>query len=355
MSPDDANLSLINAPSPTDDPTSRANIVGIYDQGTTVVGLSPNGVWMVSDGQPSSPPPTVTPGAGGWNIEFDAGRQGTSPVADKFNDLCGGAAHVYCATPNPDSTPADLNFFFGMTLNIQAGGYSSTATVYLGQGSNGWQNNWWIGGDCISSEGIFTAWVGPNLIAVTFEANGTNCFLFDNENGDPPTMRSNVVTLLDNTGTIVGVNPNGQWMVTFGQPMNTPPTVTPNLSSTSNTFNIELDAGRQNSSPVADQFNSLCGGASNEWGISSVFDTSPSELNFFFGIDVKLVSGGDAITVPLYLGQGSSGTDNNWWIGGKYISDSGQLSVDIEGKTVTLNMSSSGSNEFIFNASTPSE
>ena len=36
MSPDDANLSLTHdSLSPTDDPTSRTNIVGIYDQGTT--------------------------------------------------------------------------------------------------------------------------------------------------------------------------------------------------------------------------------------------------------------------------------------------------------------------------------
>ena len=353
MSPDDANLS------PTDSPTAPTNNVTILDMSGTIVGVSYNGVYMVSDGQPSNPPPLVTPESGYpgnfWNIEFDAGRQDTTPVADKFNGLCGSAANEFSGTPNLGSSPKQLNFFFGVNFTLQSGGNSQTVTAYLGQGNNDWQNNWWIGGDCISSEGALSAWLGPDLIALSLQGNGAG-FLFGNPNADGPTRRPNVVTLVDNSGTIVGVTPNGQWMVTNGQPMNTPPTVTPNLSSTQNTFNIELDAGRQDSGPVAEQFNTLCGGAANEWGISTVTDSSPSQLNFFFGIDVKLMSGGDGIVVPLYLGQGSSGTgNNNWWIGGKYISDSGQLSVDINGQTVTLNMQSSGSNEFIFNLATPSE
>ena len=347
-------MSPNEAASPAGDPTVRQNFTQLVDMSGMFTGVTQNNVWMVSDGQPSNPPPIVTPksvsSGNGWTIEFDAGRQDTSPVADKFIARCGGVDHVYTNTSNLSSGPSELNFFFGVDIALELNGNSATATVYLGQGSSGFSNNWWIGGDCISSEGIFTTWIGPDLIALGILNSGGIGFSFGAP-GSGPTLRSNVVTFLDNTNTIVGVSPNGQWMISFGQPMNTPPTVT---SPTANTFNIELDAGRQDTGPVADQFNTLCGGASNEWGIGSVMDTSPSELNFFFGVDIKLQSGGNTSIVPAYLGQGSTGPANNWWIGGKCISDSGQLSANVGGQTVTLGIQGSGSNEFIFVSPTDS-
>ncbi|HET6978975.1 MAG TPA: hypothetical protein VFI24_21765 [Pyrinomonadaceae bacterium] len=337
----------------TNDPDSLdQNYVDLNDITCTIVGASPNGVWMVSDGQGMNPPPSVTPTISPtgnlFSIELDAGRQDSTPVADKFNALCGGANNVVCTTTNIGNTPGQLNFFFGVDLSLKQGGVPSTVTVYLGQGSNDWgANNWWIGGDCISSEGVLSAWFGPDLITLPFTGNSTNQFLFSQLlNG--PTLRTNDVTFTDNSKTIVGVAPTGTYMVSAGQPMNTPATVTQNITPSSNGFTIELDAGRSDTGPVAASFNSLCGGAANEWGIGTVTDSSPGTLNFYFGVEIKLQVGTDTSTVIVYLGQGTSGPDNNWWIGGECISDSGQLTATVGGQTVTLNLSSSGSNGFIF-------
>ena len=97
-----------------------------------------------------------------------------------------------------------------------------------------------------------------------------------------PTIRSNVTTFFDTSNTIVGVTPNGVWMVSAGQPSNPPPKVTANLAPNANGFTIEFDAGRNDTSPVADSYNSLCGGADHEWSTNSPIDSSPSELNLYF-------------------------------------------------------------------------
>ncbi len=344
--------------------TLQSNTIWLNDDTATIVSISPNGVWMVSDGQPMNPPPTVTPTISPtgnvFNIELDAGRQDTSPVADKFNALCGGGDNMYCtSTVQFGSSPSELNFFFGVEIKVQSGADTSVVTAYLGQGSNdGGQNNWWIGGNCISSDGVLSAWFGPDLGTLSFVGIGANEFKFGHLVIGGPTLRSNIVTILDNSKTIVGVSPNGQWMVSNGQPMNTPPAVTANITPTSNNFNIELDAGRSDTGPVADSYNSLCGGASNEWGISTVTDSSPSTLNFYFGVELKLQSGTDTSIVTVYLGQGTSAQDNNWWIGGECISDSGQLTAVVGEEPVKLEISSSGSNGFIFSVasdSAPSE
>jgi hypothetical protein len=66
-----------------------------------------------------------------------------------------------------------------------------------------------------------------------------------------PTIRTNVVRFSDASCTIVGMSLGTQWSISNGQPANWPPTVTPNLSSSGNTFSIEFDAGRNDTSPVA--------------------------------------------------------------------------------------------------------
>ena len=175
MSPDEANSS------PAGDPTIRSNIVLLIDYSATInaVTVAP-GTWMVSAGQPSNPPPIVAvmldapQGSNGFSIEFDAGRDGTSAVANAFNDVCGGAAHEYCTTVGFPGGPGDLNFLFGLELHLQSGTNSSIVPVFLGQGSNGLQNNWWIGGACVSSSGSLTAPVATLRI----QGSGTNVFVF---------------------------------------------------------------------------------------------------------------------------------------------------------------------------------
>ena len=158
--------------SPTGDPTIRSNVFNILDTTKTITGISPNGQWMVSAGQPSNPPPTVTPNhsdAGyAYTIEFDAGRQATSPVADQFNTLSGGMSHEWCLE-SFDSSPSELNFYFGLIFTLEAGGASSQVTVYLAQGSNAFSNNWWIGGGSISNPGVLSATVGGENVGLLIQ------------------------------------------------------------------------------------------------------------------------------------------------------------------------------------------
>ena len=355
-------MSPNEAASPAGSPTIRQNFTQLVDMSGLITGVSPNGVWLVSPGQPSNPPPVVTPQTGGtgngWNIEFDAGRQQTSYVASQFNNLCG--ANECVNTGLGATSPTGLNFYFGLDLTLESNGNTATVTVYMAQGSDGLDNNWWIGGDNISNQGVLTAWVGPDLVAISLAGN-SNGFVFGTP-GTGPTIQSNIVEFFDSSGTIVGMSPNGQWMVTFGQPMNTPPTVTPAPASPGTGFSIEIDAGRQDSGPVADQFNTLCGGEGKEWCIHSAFSLSPSELNFFFGVDLKLQSGTNTAIVPIYLGQGSTeGIYNNWWIGGESITSpnalSAQLTANVGGTTVTLLIGATAnvSNQFLFSLQPSSE
>ena len=164
-----------------------------------------------------------------------------------------------------------------------------------------------------------------------------------------PTIRSNFVYFLDLSKTITDVQPNGQWMVSDGQPSKPPAKVTPNGNPAGNGYTIEFDAGRQGTSAVADSFNTVCGGVSNEWCGES-FDSSPSELNFYFGLNLFVGSGNPSVTV--YLAQGSNWS-NNWWIGGSCITNiPGLLKATVNGEAVTLLIQSSGDNGFNFSLAT---
>src|SRR5262245_61252293 len=54
----------------------------------------------------------------------------------------------------------------------------------------------------------------------------------------------------------------------------------------SSLWNITLMADRQNSGPVAQSFNAAAGGASHEFPTYTTMDTSPDELNFYFGVNL---------------------------------------------------------------------
>ena len=160
------------------------------------------------------------------------------------------------------------------------------------------------------------------------------------------TPRVNIATFFDTSMTIVNVTPTGQWVITSGQPAS-PPKVTPNPLPEDTAFTIEFDAGREGSSDVAQQFVKVCGSGENMWGIGATFDSTPSELNFFFGLILQLK--GSLAPVTVYLAQGSV-IDNNWWIGGGNIKGT-QLQFISGGNLAALDISGNSSNGFIFNAS----
>ena len=130
--------------------SSHSNVVTFNDNSNTITGITyvPNSL-VISDGQPSTVPPSIEKNGNTFKITLDAGRHKTTPVADKFNELSGGKQNEYA--PEGDSgVPAQLNFFFEIQIAFSSGGLSTFAYVYVGQGSFGSTNNWWIGGKAIS-------------------------------------------------------------------------------------------------------------------------------------------------------------------------------------------------------------
>lgn len=110
------------------------------------------------------------------------------------------------------------------------------------------------------------------------------------------------------------------WVVTEKQPVEPPPSIIKHDDQ----FVICFKSGRHKSGSVANGsngsngsngfngFNGATGGDGHVFSPFTMRDTHPAELNFYFGLAVHWVSGG---TTRLYLGQGSTMSRNNWWIG----------------------------------------
>ena len=181
MSPDDVNSSTNEASLSPTGTAIRINNVTLTDYTGTIVGISPTGVFFVSAGQPYKAPPVVTPNpvhpGTSFSIQFDAGRENTSIVAVWFDTMCGGSANEFCSTYSTGS-PNELNFAYEVNLQLQANGSTASETVYLGQGSMSLDNNWWIGGSCISSNGSLTATVGGHTVNLTLQSNVDDSFIF---------------------------------------------------------------------------------------------------------------------------------------------------------------------------------
>lgn len=133
---------------------------------------------------------------------------------------------------------------------------------------------------------------------------------------------TNVVTILDNAKVITNiVYVDNSLEVSQGQQSSPPPSINFSGGGIANGWSISLQANRQKTTQVANDFNNLFDGNDNEYSpVAS--STSPSQLNFFFGIDVYA---GQGVT-RVYLAQGSFGLTNNWWIG----------SNDLRGTTLNL-------------------
>src|SRR5262245_58857194 len=86
----------------------------------------------------------------------------------------------------------------------------------------------------------------------------------------------------------------------------------PIVARSGSAWTITVQANRQGSTVVADSFNRAAGGDGHEWATFDFADQTPAELNFYFGVSVTLDIDGTAYTVPVYLGQGHTGLDNNW-------------------------------------------
>jgi hypothetical protein len=142
-------------------------------------------------------------------------------------------------------------------------------------------------------------------------------------NSDETSIHSNTVKLygsmIQNVTYI-----NDSLDITTGQPSSPPPSIV----HSGHEWKITLKCGRKNSKEVAESFNKISGGSAHEYSGGTIA-SSPSELNFFFGVNVVFVSGTTEFPMDLYFGQGSYATTNDWWMGGSNITSTGMSSAVI--------------------------
>lgn len=153
----------------------------------------------ITQGQPSSPPPSIVHDGNTFQITLEAGREAAPMTATNFYNTCGGANHEYDGATTTSSGPGDLNFYFGVVLELQVNGQTGNATVYLGQGSTGLSNNWWIGGECIlvsNEECVFGCLVGDQVVRMSIAAQGDNEFFLNLLSVSPFSPIKNVFVLM---------------------------------------------------------------------------------------------------------------------------------------------------------------
>jgi len=129
--------------------TSRSNKVTIKCDTITAITYIGNSL-VITSGQPSSPPPTISQSSDEWSITMDCGRKANSSVAGQFTNLCGGIGHITCPSAWSDTSPSDLNFFFGNSVKFTINSVDYRTNIYFGQGHSHARNNWWIGGPNIA-------------------------------------------------------------------------------------------------------------------------------------------------------------------------------------------------------------
>lgn len=117
---------------------------------------------VITQGESSSPPPSIVQDASKWIITLQADRSGSENVADTFNTRVGGASHEYAPTGGgTGKMPDKLNFYFGITITFNIGGTRVSTDVYLAQGHYLLTNNWWMGAGALVNIGT------PMLLAIS--------------------------------------------------------------------------------------------------------------------------------------------------------------------------------------------
>ncbi len=280
----------------------------------------------ITGGQPWGGISTSSPYTPGGSLELNAkaGRHDSPGPAQWFNDR---APVKISQNNNPIK---NLNFAFMGELILNG----ATYTVAFGQGNQGsGQSPWFVGGqgfrgpfrDNQSSiqtpDGKFElSWNGKDSTN-QFELAATDC----GQGSLTTDMHSNVMYMdvedVEGGGNLTGAFTwSDQYSITDGQPWGG--VTTGPGGEFPGEFQITAQAGRHGSSGPAQWFLSqaqyMIGG--DTWEA-----TVPSDLNFAFsGLLTMTCSSAPCGSAPvgisnypIVIGQGSTGTSNNWWIGGQ--------------------------------------
>ncbi len=156
-------------------------------------------------------------------------------------------------------------------------------------------------------------------------------------------MSANVVTITDQSKLISNISyVKDSLEIPPSQPSQDPTVEVASSTPTETVFKITLEAGRENSTPIAADFNNACGGQDHEYAPSGGEGGTPRQLNFFFSVHLEFtLPNQQPKKVLINLGQGHFFDTNNWWVGGKSVTKAEQplLIAEAGGQVVTLLMS----------------
>lgn len=126
-------------------PTIRQSDFDVMSDNLHAVRFVP-GSFVLSKGQPQKEPPVVCEfetnikGFVTWKVKVFAGRHKTLEPAIAFITNSGGGSHIY------GGIPKELNFSFGIEVDLKIGETVATIPMFLGQGSDlHFMNNWYVG------------------------------------------------------------------------------------------------------------------------------------------------------------------------------------------------------------------
>lgn len=159
---------------------------------------------------------------------------------------------------------------------------------------------------------------------------------------------TNILTITDDSATITSMSyVSGSVHVTSGQKNSPPPTI----QKSGKVFTISFDCDRKGSSDVASSFNSASGGKASEYAAYGGGGT-PDKLNFWFSLQLNFSTSRGNGTAILNVGQGHSGTHNNWWLGGSIVNSSKpELVVPIANGSLKLSLPLDGGvSDYTFHA-----
>ena len=179
----------------------QSNPFTITDKSNTLVGISYiSNSLVISKGQPSEQPATISQSGQTFTITMKAGRHKTDAVANAFNSACGGATHEY-AGYHGKGTPGSLNFYFAVQMKFQSGSATAVATVYMGQGSKNSKNNWWIGGSIVNSAGktpVMQLQIGDQIVTLNLSGGVNTLTITSGSVRDAFPIKNVFVLMLEN-------------------------------------------------------------------------------------------------------------------------------------------------------------
>ncbi|MBI2379502.1 MAG: hypothetical protein HYV16_01925 [Gammaproteobacteria bacterium] len=127
---------------------------------------------VITEGQPADQPASITQQGSTWLVSINCGRKKSSEVASSWVKATGGANNSYAPDGGANPPPKELNFYYALKVTTKAG---NAATLYLGQGSHGSTNNWWIGGaDVVAIDNKAVLAIGNGTTRETFTLSGTH-------------------------------------------------------------------------------------------------------------------------------------------------------------------------------------